>query len=663
MTFERQARQTLGVCYYPEHWPESRWPTDAEMMVTAGIEFVRIAEFAWSLMEPEPGEYDWAWLDRAIEGLAAKGLKVVLCTPTATPPKWLVDSMPDMLPIDAQGNTRGFGSRRHYCFSHEGYRKECARITEEMAMRYGNHPAVAAWQTDNEFGCHRTTVSYSKAAHTGFRDWLARRYQSVDALNRAWGNVFWSMTYRSFDEIELPVGAVTQTNPSHQLDFRRYASEQVAAFNKVQTDIIRKYSPGRPISHNFMGKFFEFDHYAVSEDLDIAAWDAYPLGFLDREIGDEALMEQYMGIGHPDFDPFHHDLYRSCGEVRNGQADGRWWVMEQQPPGPLNWGAFNPAPLPGAGRLWVWEAFAAGAEVVSFFRWRQPSFAQEQMHEGLLLPNGDPNAGYHLCCEVSKELLELNPEPGGGPAEVALVFDYDSQWMMEIQPTAADASHFDSVLRAYGALRRAGISVDIIPPKASALVGRKLIVMPMLTHVPSEFAAALAKSGAVVLAGPWTGSKTENLCISEGLPPGALRELIDIKIERVETRRAFAPFNLAQGGTLAGWLETVIPGEGVEVIETLEDGRATALQSGKTIYLAGRYDDDALDRITRRCLDLAGVAWVELPEGIRIRDNGALRYVFNYSRDPQDVTAMFPDAKVEMGTLNMPPCGVACVRI
>ncbi|MHA3980784.1 beta-galactosidase [Halovulum sp. GXIMD14794] len=663
MSFDRSPTQTLGVCYYPEHWPEERWPTDAAMMAEAGITFVRIGEFAWSLMEPEPGRYDWDWLDRAFDVLHRAGLKVVLGTPTATPPKWLVDRMPDMLAVDAQGHVRGFGSRRHYCFSHEGYRRESVRITEALAQRYGEHPALAAWQTDNEYGCHKTTLSYSQAALNGFRDWLAQKYQSPDALNRAWGNVFWSMTYRSFDEIELPVGAVTETNPSHKLDFRRYASEQVAAFNRLQTEVIRRHSPGRPISHNFMGKFFEFDHYEVSADLDIAAWDAYPTGFLDRELGDETLIKRYMQVGHPDFDAFHHDLYRTCGQIRNGDDAGRWWVMEQQPPGPLNWGSYNPAPAPGAGRLWVWEAFAAGAEVVSFFRWRQPSFAQEQMHEGLLLPDGRPNYGYDLCKQITGELADLNPAPAPARAEVALVFDYTSQWVTEIQPHGRDASHFDTALRTYAALRRAGISVDIIPPSASAIAGRKLVVLPMVALIEEDFAQALADCGAMVLAGPWSGAKGHNLTISEGLPPGPLRKLIDITVRRVETRRPFAPIPLAKGGNFAGWREFVEPGESVEVIETTEDGTPALLRQGRALYLAGRCDEAALDRIARDALDAAQVAWFDLPEDVRVRDNGRYRFVFNYGPDAADLSGVFPDADYAMGGPDLPSCGVSCIRL
>ncbi len=653
--------QTLGVCYYPEHWPEERWPTDAAMMAKAGIRYVRIAEFAWSLMEPEPGQYDWAWLDRAIKVLEDHGLLVVLGTPTATPPKWLVDKMPDMLPVGADGQTRGFGSRRHYCFSHQGYRAESRRITTEMAKRYGRHPSVAAWQTDNEFGCHNTVTSYSDAARHGFRNWLAQKYQSIDGLNRAWGTVFWSMIYRDFDEVELPNLAVTQTSPIHQLDFARYSSAMAVEFNREQAEILRRYSDA-PVSHNFMGKFTDFDHYDMSRDLDIATWDAYPTGFLEREIGDPELLRKYTGIGAPDFDAFHHDLYRTCGQVRNGAENGRWWVMEQQPPGPLNWGSYNPAPLDGAGRLWVWEAFAAGAEVVSFFRWRQPPFGQEQMHEGLLLPDGTPNYGYDLCCEISEELAKLAPAPSQAQSRIALVFDYDAEWQMKIQPHGAGTTHFDTVMRTYEALRRAGQSVDIIPATAAAIANRDLVLIPMLTMITDEFADDLANCGAVIAAGPWSGSKSKDFAVSEGLPPGPLRKLIDMRIRRVETRRAFSPIALEQGGTFDGWREWVEPGPETQIIETSTDGKPAILQSGKTIYTAGRCDPIAHDRLIARALEMAGIATLDLPDDIRVRDNGALRFVFNYSANSVDLRQHFPDADVAMGNLNMGPCEVVCIR-
>jgi len=375
----------LGVCYYPEHWPAAWWPQDAAQMVDMGLSVVRIAEFAWSRLEPEPGRFDWAWLDEALDVLHRAGLEVVMCTPTATPPKWLVDSIPGIFAIDAEGRERRFGSRRHYCFSNEAYRVECARITEAMSARYGLHPAVIAWQTDNEYGCHDTTISYSDSAARGFREWLSARYGGIEALNEAWGTIFWSQTYRNFDEVDPPHLTVTEANPSHRLDYWRYASDAVVTFNRLQVDILRRNAPGRDIVHNFMGFYTEFDHFDVARDLDVATWDSYPLGFLEQFWFTTEEKAKYLRQGHPDIAAFHHDLYRGCGR-------GRWWVMEQQP-GPVNWATYNPAPLAGMVRAWTWQAFAHGAELVSYFRWRQAPFGQEQMHSGLNRPGRTEDHG------------------------------------------------------------------------------------------------------------------------------------------------------------------------------------------------------------------------------------------------------------------------------
>ncbi|MEX0954524.1 MAG: beta-galactosidase [Rhizobiaceae bacterium] len=647
-------RQTLGVCYYPEHWPDERWEPDARMMAEAGISHVRIGEFAWSRLEPEPGATDFGWLDRAIEVLHGHGLKIVLGTPTATPPKWLVDSMPDMLAVDSEGRPRGFGSRRHYCFSHKGYRRECARIVTVLAKRYGTHPALGAWQIDNEYGCHNTVESYSKAALAGFHDWLGRKYQSPDALNRAWGNVFWSMEYRSIEEVELPNLTVAEANPSHVMDFQRYSSDQVVAFNRIQTDIIRAHSPGVPIAHNFMGRFVAFDHYAVSADLDIASWDSYPLGLLVRDTSDEGNKTRYLGVGDPDNQAFHHDLYRACGQVRNGEAAGRWWVMEQQP-GPVNWAPWNPAPFPGAVRLWAWEAFAAGAEVVSYFRWRQPSFAQEQMHEALLLPNAEPNEAYGVCKQVAGELADIGAVSAPGRSEVALVFDYESAWAWSIQPQGRDFAYFDLVMTFYRALRRLGISVDVVPPSSEAVAGRKLVVVPGLFSGDAAFVEALAKSGAHVLLGPRTGSKSPDFQISEGLPPGPFRTLIDIEVRRVESLPPFVDIPLADNGRFVRWREFLVPGEGVETVRSSRDGHAAQLSSGKTDYLGGWPDDATALAVIGEIAVRAGIETIALHHDIRIHDNGGVRYVFNYGPEAVDVTEITGERPLLFGNSQLLP--------
>ena len=628
-------KRTLGVCYYPEHWAEAQWAEDAARMAALGLTWVRIGEFAWSRMEPEPGRYDWAWLDRAIETLGNHGLKVVLGTPTATPPRWMTDRHPDMLAVDKDGKTRGFGSRRHYCFSHRGYRAECAKIVGMMAERYGKNPAVAAWQTDNEYACHETTLSYSDAAKTAFRDWLAQRYQSPDALNRAWGNVFWSMEYSDFADIGLPNLTVTEPNPSHVMDFRRFASDEVVSFNRVQTDIIRKHSP-YPIAHNYMGAVTEFDHFAVGADLDIASWDSYPLGFLSQKVpADAEHKRRFVRQGDPDFQAFHHDLYRAVGR-------GRWWIMEQQP-GPVNWAPFNPDPLPGMARLWAWEAFAHGAEAVCYFRWRQAPFAQEQMHAGLLRPDSAPAQAFAEAGQVAQELAAMPPEAGTAKANVALVFDYASDWAWETQPQGRSFSYFWMVFHIYKGLRRLGLNVDIVAPDTADLSAYKLVLAPGLFTLSDGLKSAFAAHQGTAILGPRTNSKTANFSIPVPLPP-ALPGL-DAVVARVETLPPDVPVPLAQGGALINWREKLEGG--AEVVEVAEDGWPALVAAGKMHYLGGWPDDTALTRILMRACAAEGIETDPLPEGLRRRDTATHRFLFNYNPVP-----------AEWGGVSIPPAGV-----
>jgi beta-galactosidase len=651
-------KQELGVCYYPEHWKRAQWEADAELMREAGISLVRIGEFAWSRMEPEPGHYDFVWLEDAIDVLHAYGLKVVLGTPTATPPKWLVDKMPDMLAVDKEGRPRKFGSRRHYCFSHTPYQLECDRIVAELARRFGDHPGLVAWQTDNEYGCHDTVESYSVAALNAFRNWLEEKYKTVAALNTAWGNVFWSMEYRSFDEIDLPNLTVTEASPPHRLDFQRFSSDQVVRFNKRQTDIIRQYSPGRDILHNFMGSFTAFDHYKVSDDLDAASWDSYPLGFLDRDSSDEAYKERFLRVGDPDLQAFHHDLYRACGR-------GRWWVMEQQP-GPVNWAPWNPAPAPGAIRLWAYEAFAAGAEVVSYFRWRQAPFAQEQMHEALLLPNSEKNEAWYAVKQVSEELASFDGAVATARSDVALVFDYESVWAWQIQPQGKDFSYLDLVMAYYRALRRQGVSVDVVPPTAEAVKDRKLVLAPGLFCASDALVDALAGGTSKIVLGPRAGSKTENFTIPDDLPPGNLRRLIDIKIRRVESLRPGTEIKAAgsnNGSAFSKWREFVLAEDGVVTGPVSDDGHAMTFSQGRTTYVGGWANPAMLDQIVSEAVSASGVAHVELHRDLRIRDNGPWRYILNYGPEPVDISGLVTAKQLILGELRLMPCGVALFKL
>ena len=548
----------------------------------------------------------------------------MLSTPTAKPPKWVVDKYPDMLARDENGNLRKFGSRRHYCFSHIGYLEQCRDIFTRLAKRYGDSPHVAAWQTDNEYGCHNTSISYSDAACDGFSAWLRDVFPGKDndrdiiALNRAWGNVFWSMEYDSFEDIYLPNLTVTEANPAHILAFRRYSSEKIVEFNRAQVDIIQQYSDA-PIAHNYMGRITDFDHFKVCKDLDIASWGSYALGFLEDRIGaSEQEQIDFSRQGHPDFQALYHDLYRAVGK-------DRWWVMEQQP-SPLNWVPYNPAPLPGMVRLWTWEAFTHGAETVCYFRWRQAPFAQEQMHAGLLGPDSAPAPAMVEIQQVTSELSEAI-DIKQAKARIAIMFDYDSDTMWSIQPQGQSLSYFDLNFDVYCALRRLGLSIDFLSSDTRDFAKYELIVASGLMHMPDDFKESLAQFGAQVLLGPRSAARDEHMAIPVPLPPD-LKDL-DVTFAQVQIQRPENLIQLAGGGAVEGYPEH-IEGDAEDVLKKSE-GDSVAKAAHNMTYSAGWLGNLGFERLLTLLCKKAKIEIIEMSYGVRRRHAEDEEFWFNYT--------------------------------
>jgi len=413
--------------------------------------------------------------------------------------------------------------------------------------------------------------------------------------------VFWSMEYNDFSQIGFPNSAVTELNPAHRLAFWRYSSDQVAIFNQAQVEILRELSPGRDVIHNYMGNFAQFDHHKVSKDNDVASWDNYPLGFLTRDGYSEEDQKTYLHTGHPDSSAFHHDLYRGCNQ-------GRWWVMEQQP-GPVNWAPYNPAPLPGMVRFWGWEAIAHGAEVVSYFRWRQCPFAQEQMHTGLLRPDNSLDVGGEEATVFASELLALQATDNHEvlfeqqQAPVALLFDYDGIEAQRIQqPDGKTFDPFRYAQQVQGACRSLDVDVDII-----------------------------------------VGSKTIDNSVPENLAPGALQSLIPVKVNRSESLPGFATLRLSDGSTAVDWRETM--DSSLTPRASFEDGVGFHYVDGKVHYLNACLTQDSLIGLMDSVLPDAGVATHALPAGVRSRKTQGAIWVFNFGPDDFDLQSQYPGFK------------------
>ncbi|WP_170430316.1 beta-galactosidase [Ruegeria arenilitoris] len=644
----------LGVCYYPEQWDRSLWREDARRMVEMGLDWVRIAEFTWGLIEPERGQFQWVWLDEVIDILGDAGLRVMMSTPTAAPPKWLIDEHPEILPVGPDGRVRGFGSRRHYCFSSEVYLAESRRIATEYARRYGENPYVHAWQIDNEYNDHDTVLSYSDAARDGFRRWLAERYGTIDNLNRTWGTVFWASAYSSFDQIELPNGLVASPNPTHALDFARYSSDRVRLFNRAQVDILREYSPGRDITHNFMAGSFEFDHHTVAADLDIVGFDSYPLGnLLGSTLSDED-KHRYLRTGAPDYQGFHCDLYRSQGR-------GRMWVLEQQP-GPVDWAEKNPSPADGMVRLWTWAAYAHGAQAVMFFRWRQAKFAQEQFHTALLRSDGSPDQAALELAQVAQERDALPPAERQR-ASVAILLDYASIWAADILPHD-DAFPNAQIFREwYAGLRSFGVDLDFVGPEDD-LTGYTLIVLPQSMIVSPDLAKRLRDSQAKLLIGARASSKTVAMHTPQNLAPGELADLAGVRVLRVESLPDLARESVQlQDGTqheFTGWREIIETTHTVTArfSSVYRDGSPAIVQSDRAMYLAMIPRGPLLQAVLAQALNWADIPVTENNRDMRVTRRGELLFAFNFSATGQ-VLPYREERHYLFGTSEIPSYGVS----
>jgi beta-galactosidase len=657
----------LGVCDYPEHVSREEWLTFPKRMKELGLTFVRVGEFAWSKLEPQRDQWSFEWLDEAIDALHAEGLRVVLGTPTATPPAWLIRAHPEILPVDHHGRVRDFGSRRHYDYSSEIYWQESARIVEVLAKRYGNHPGVAGWQTDNEHGCHDTTRSYSPQALAGFRRWLEKKYGSLENLNTAWGTVFWSQDYSDWSEIGLTNLTVTEPNPSQVLDFNRYSSDQVVAYDKMQTEILRAHSPGRFVTHNFMIFFSDFDHFKAAEHLDFVTWDNYPTGMLEFFAPwlTEDQKTAFARTGHPDLISFNHDVYRG---LKRGTP---FWVMEQQC-GQVNWATWNPLPAPGAVNLWTLQAMAHGADVVSYFRWQAATEAQELMHSGLLRYDGSEDRGFEEAKTLAPKLEYLSD--GEIPAKVALIHDYESLWAYDVQRHGKTATYWGQLMLFYSRLRELGVDVDVVHPSFD-LSKYSLVVAPALHMISEEIAANLTqfvRDGGQLIAGPRTGFRMPTGAVWKARAPGPLAETFGVRVKNFDAMRPGLVSRVEafdQSFETHTWNESLeVVSDGVDVLGTLgtdpmySEAIVTHRAHGKggATYV-GAWGDGLVRNALEFTLRKAGVPHGILEPGLRISRRGGLVYAQNWSHG--GMPAPVPDgAEIVIGSPLLESAGVVVYR-
>jgi beta-galactosidase len=515
----------FGVDYYPEQWvfpyggtaenPEAQWEQDAELMVKAGVNVVRLADFTWGICEPEDGKFNFDWLKRAMDVLGRAGIKTVLATPTAAPPLWLSKQHPQILPINEKGEVLHEGTRRAVCFNNDVYWNHSKRIVEAMAKALGKHPQLIAWQIDSGIGGHQTEWSFNRDTQLEWQNWLKLKYETVEQLNEKLGLRFLGQVVTSFDQVPMPMRAPTPHNPALLLDWARFSSDTIVAFVSMQADVLRELTPSIPLTTNLRALRRRFDHFDVAKVLDFVS------------VESNAAIKAKASELACDI-----DILRSLKkeDIRTPDGDCGFWVIEQKA-GQVNWQDVNSLVRPGVVRLFTYQLVSRGASGVLFYRWRQPRIGNEKFSGAVMSHHvRSDSRTFREISQIGEELKLLAPAIKGTRvvAESCILYSHDSDWALQqpMQPNRAfNLRHHIQLF--YNALHDRNISVDFARPSED-LSQYKLVFAPSL-HLLSggevDMLKLYVQNGGTLVATFNTGLVDENnMAPSTGFP----RDLTDL---------------------------------------------------------------------------------------------------------------------------------------
>ncbi len=649
------------VYYYPEHWPENQWERDMKNIADLGFEGVHMGEFAWAQLEPREGEYHFEWLDKAI-GLADKyQLKVILCTSTATPPVWLSRKYPEILIKNENGNYADHGARQHASFSSPKYRELALRTIEELARHYGSDTRVIGWQLDNE---PSVQYDYNPAAATEFRTFLQNKYNTIDALNQAWGTAFWSQLYNSFDQINIPLMKQQFMNHHQILDYMRFAAQQTASFLDMQSRCLKKHITVQQfITTNYIPNYEE-GHIGLCKELDFHSYTRYMVYGENKGLGRKGFR-----VGEPLRIALANDFFRPI--------DNLYGVMELQP-GQVNWGSINSQPLPGAVRLWLWSVFSGGSRFVCTYRYRQPLFGTEQYHAGIvgtdgvsLSSGGEEFRTYMQELDILRQQYTQKRGKLDYPAKVSILYNHENAWSIRNQKQNQHWNTQKHILSYYSALKSFGSKVDIIR-ESDDFSSYPLLVIPAYQLIDDELVTRwkdYVNAGGHIVFTCRTGHKNRNGALFETKFGEKLNELTGAEMlffDLLPPEAADSVFMGLNAYAWHTWGEVFKPAPGTEVWAHYRGdfytGDAAVLHKshgkGSVTYVGVDTEDAGfVKNVLAKVYDRIGLPRMELPQGliVEFRDNFGI--AVNYS----DYSCEFPlpgNAEIIIGKPTLETAGV-----
>ncbi len=626
----------LGVDYYPEQWDPARMEADMDLIREMGGNAIRIAEFAWHRMEPEEGRYDFSFFDRVIALAKKKDLRVILGTPTAAVPAWLVRAHPDILSQFENGQPRAFGGRHVCCYNSPWLYEYSEKIIRAMVSHYRDEPQVAAWQIDNEIGHEESDLCWCPRCQEAFRRFLHEKFGGdVARLNEAYGAAFWSQEYNGFDEIPLPSATITTHNPALRLDWERFRSQSLCGFLDFQARLIRELAPRAVIIHDFPGGGLDksVDYAGAAKCLDVAAYNNYPV---------------WGGQKQP-LPP--HEIAFGLDHIR-GLKRQNFWITEAIM-GAQGHDVTGYLPRPGQAKLWSWQAMAHGCEAMLYFRYRGAVKGAEQFCYGIL--DADNRKGRKFY-EVQSFFREV-PQYARAletpiHSDVAIVYDYDSLSSFRIQRQSLLLDCPGEMKKLYKAFYDVNVPVDVIPAEAD-LSGYQIVLLPQLTVVKPEFRAKaerFVREGGTLVLTFRTGVKdpNNNLFFGEVLPVG-YAGLAGVMVAETESLQEANAFPVAGEGAFAGTegyggvFRDMLEAREAEVLYRYGDPFYTDFAAvtrkkqgqGAVYYLGCSLDEGTTARLMETILAERGIETVSSPEGVEIVTRGGagqrIRMLMNHN--------------------------------
>ena len=630
-----------GGDYNPNQWPREIWDEDMRMFRDARINSATINVFSWAKIQPAEDQYNFSELDDMVDMLSRENYEIVLATSTGALPAWMAAKYPEVERTDYEGRHHKFGHRHNACPNSPVFQKYSAALAGKLAERYGSNPQVKCWHISNEYGGE----CYCENCAGAFREWLQKKYGTLEELNKAWNMEFWGHTIYDWEEIVLPnalgegIGTEKTAFAGISIDYRRFNSDSMLANFMAERDAIREYDKETPITTNLMGTYKGLDYFKWAKEMDIVSWDNYPR-----------------------YDtPWSHTAM--CHDLMRGLKDAPFMLMEQTP-SQQNWQPYNSLKRPGQMRAQSYQTLAHGADTIQFFQLRRSVGACEKFHGAVIEHVGTENTRvFREVKQLGEELEKLGGIlPGSvNEAQVGVVFDWDNYWALEYTSgPSVDLTYVPHIHEYYRYFYDRNIAVNMVPVDAD-FSKYKLIVAPVLYMVKDGMAQALEafveKGGTLVLT-YMSGIVGQSDNVHLGGYPGPLRRLAGVWVEEID---ALAPEQFNQvvmdsgESCKCGLVCELMHLEGAESLGTYGDDFYKGMPAvtrnsygkGHVYYVGTHMEEAGLDRILDKAAAEAEVeSVVSGGEGLEIvcrktKEGKKLYFVMNFGEQERTLPACF----------------------